>query len=81
MTDVQEKLCEDDKCVSQIDSRKWRARQTMITDIFLECIHNVLSVTFLLFHIHTHKCVNYFHVLVSLRWIFAQLANTCTCDL
>ena len=34
MTDVQEKLCEVDKCVSQIDLRKWRARQTLITDIF-----------------------------------------------
>ena len=26
---------------------------------FLECIHSVLSVTFLLFHIHTHKYANH----------------------
>ena len=33
-------------CVSQIDLRKRRALQTLITDICLECIHSVLSVTF-----------------------------------
>ena len=59
MTDVLEKLYEVDKCVSQINFRKWRARQALITDIFLECIHSVLSVTFLLFHIHTHKYANH----------------------
>ena len=59
MTDVLEKLYEVDKCVSQIDLRKRRARQALITDIFLECIHSVLSVTFLLFHIHTHKYANH----------------------
>ena len=69
-------------CASQIDLRKRRAIQALITDIFLECIHSVLSVTFLsLDHTHRHKCANYFHILVSLRYVFAYLANTCTCDL
>ena len=34
VTDVLEKLYEVDKCVSQIDLRKRRARQALITDIF-----------------------------------------------
>ena len=34
VTDMLEKLCEVDKCVSQIDLRKWHARQVLITDIF-----------------------------------------------
>ena len=55
-----EKLCEVDKCVSQIDLRIRRARQALIRDIFLKCIHSVLSVTFLsLFHTNTHKYENY----------------------
>ena len=59
-------------CVSQIDLRKRRARQALITDIVLECIHSVLSVTFLsLVHTHAHKYANYFHILVSLRYVFA----------
>ena len=41
VTDVLEKLCEVD-IVSQIDLRKWRARQALITDIVFECIHSVL---------------------------------------
>ena len=61
-----EKLCEVDKCVSQTDLRKRHARQALITDIFLECIHSVLLVTFLsLFHTHTHKYAKYFLILVS----------------
>ena len=72
MIDVLEKLCEVEKCVSQIDLRKQHARQALITDIFLKCIHSVLSVTFLsLFHTHTHKYANYFHILVSVRYVFA----------
>ena len=39
---VLEKLCEVDKCVSQINLRKWRARQALITDNFLECIHSTV---------------------------------------
>ena len=71
MTDMLEKLCEVDG-VSQIDLRKWRARQALITDIFLESIHSVFSVTFLsLVYTHTHKYANYFHILVSLRYVFA----------
>ena len=72
MTDVLEKLCEVDKCISQIDLRKWHARQALIKDIFLECIHSVLSMTFLsLFRTHSHKYANYFHVLVSRQYVFA----------
>ena len=67
---VVEKLCEVDKCVSQINFRKSRARQALIRTIFLEMYiqYSVLSVTFLLFHIHTHKYANYFHIFVSLWW-------------
>ena len=75
VTDVLEKLCEVDKCVSQTDLRKRSARQALITDNVLGCIHSVLSVTFLSFHIHTHEYANYFHIFVSLRWVFVQLAN------
>ena len=72
MIDVLEKLCEVDKYVSQIDLRKQHARQALITDSFLKCIHSVLSVTFLsLFHIHTQKYANNFHILVSVRYVFA----------
>ena len=56
MTDVLEKLCEVDKCVSQTDLRKQCSRQALIMHFFLECIHSVLWATFLsVFHTHTHK--------------------------
>ena len=81
MTDVLEKLCEVDVCFT--NRLEETACKTGIDHRhFLECIHSVLSVTFLsLLHTHTHEYANYFHILVSLLYVFAKLANTCTCDL
>ena len=50
VTDVLEKLCEVDKCVSQIDLRKRRAKQALITDNVLGCIHNTVCYRWHFFH-------------------------------
>ena len=59
-----EQLCEVDKCVSQTDLRKRRAKQALVMDMFLECIHSVLSVTFL--------------SLILTKWQMRRLCATCS---
>ena len=62
MTDVLEKLCEVDKCVSQIDLRKRRARQALITDIFRMYTQCAIGVISFISHPYTQICKLFPHI-------------------